>query len=82
MQERQSKRLDSEALWNFALKSLGGRAQSSGELREKLRRRAEKAGDVDEVLSRLKTNGLFDDRKYAESFAASVFPARSSDSRE
>jgi regulatory protein len=38
-------------------------------LREKLRRRAALAGDVDDVLTRLKTAGYLDDRRFAESFA-------------
>jgi regulatory protein len=69
MDDRRSKRLDGGRLWEYALKSLGGRAQSTGELREKLRRRAEREGDVDEVLSRLKRSGYLDDKRYAESFA-------------
>jgi regulatory protein len=71
MRERQPRLLDATALWDYALKSLGGRAHSTGELREKLRRRAEKAEDIDEVLSRLKQSGYLDDRRYAESFATS-----------
>lgn len=69
MDDRRSKRLDSGRLWEYALKSLGGRAQSTGELREKLRRRAERESDVDEVLSRLRQSGYLDDKRYAESFA-------------
>ena len=71
MTERRPRLLDAAALWEYALKSLGGRAHSTGELREKLRRRAEKAEDIDEVLSRLKQAGYLDDRRYAESFATS-----------
>jgi regulatory protein len=48
---------------------LAGRAHSTGDLREKLRRRAERAGDVEDVLSRLKQSGYLDDKRYAESFA-------------
>jgi regulatory protein len=50
---------------------LGGRAHSSGELREKLRRRAERAEDVDAVLAKLKELKYLDDRRFAESYAAS-----------
>jgi regulatory protein len=39
-------------------------------MREKLRRRAERAADVDEVLARLKEVGYLDDRRYAEGFAS------------
>ena len=63
-------RLDAGRLWEYALKSLAGRAHSAGELREKLRRRAERAADVDDVLARLKGHGYLDDRRFAESFAA------------
>ena len=41
-----------------------------GELRERLRRRAEAPSDVDEVLNRLKENGYINDERYAETFAS------------
>lgn len=71
MEERKIRLLDAEALWGYALKVLGGRAYSSGELREKLRRRAARSGDVDDILARLKDHGYLDDRRFAEGFAAS-----------
>jgi regulatory protein len=70
MEERKPKLLDAEALWSYALKALAGRAHSTGELREKLRRRAARAGDVDDVLARLKQDGYLDDRRFAENFAS------------
>jgi regulatory protein len=70
MEERKIRRLDGGALWTYAVKALAGRAHSTGELREKLRRRAERAADVDEVLARLKDVGYLDDRHYAEGFAS------------
>lgn len=71
MQQKQPpRRLDAGRLWDYALKSLAGRAHSTGELREKLRRRAERAEDVDAVLARLKEDGYLDDRRFAENFAA------------
>jgi regulatory protein len=70
MEEPKPRRLDANALWEYALKSLGARAQSIGELREKLRRRAERAADIDGVLARLKEHQYLDDRRYAESFAS------------
>jgi len=54
----------------YALRTLGARAHSSGELRQKLVRRAERPSDVDAVLSRLKESGYVDDRRYAESYAS------------
>jgi len=71
MKERRPRQLDAASLWDYALKALSGRAHSSGELREKLRRRAERAEDVEDVLSRLRQSGYLDDRRYAESYAAS-----------
>lgn len=62
--------LDAEGLWGYALRVLGGRAYSSGELREKLRRRAANEGDVDDVLRRLKDYGYLNDQRFAESFAS------------
>ena len=71
MKERRERTLDAASLWEYALKVLGGRAHSSGELREKLRRRAERAEDIDDILARLKQDGYLDDRRYAEHYAAS-----------
>jgi regulatory protein len=70
MTQAKSRPLDDDALWSYALKVLGGRAHSTGELREKLRRRAERAGAVEDVLARLKDHGYLDDRRFAENFAA------------
>ena len=70
MEERKVRHLDSDGLWSYALRVLGRRALSTGELREKLKRRASLAGDVDSVLARLKEAGYLDDRRFAESFAA------------
>lgn len=69
MEQRKIRLLESEALWSYALKILGGRAHSSGELREKLRRRAQNRLDVDSVLSRLKDLGYLNDQRFAEGFA-------------
>jgi regulatory protein len=69
--DRKPRPLDAEALWSYALKALSGRAHSTGELREKLRRRAEVASDIDDVLARLKDSGYLDDRRFAESYATS-----------
>jgi regulatory protein len=71
MKERRPRQLDASSLFEYALRSLAGRAHSIGELREKLRRRAEKPEDADQVLCRLKESGYLDDRRYAESYAAS-----------
>jgi len=70
MREAKRKKLDSDGLWQYALKIIAGRAQSTGELREKLRLRAERAADVDDAMARLKELGYLDDKRFAESFAA------------
>jgi regulatory protein len=69
MDERKPRLLNAEALWSFALRILTGRAYSIGDLREKLRRRAERVADIDEIIQRLKELGYLDDRRFAESFA-------------
>lgn len=61
--------LDESALMEYAARLLGGRAYTSGEMREKLRRRAARAGDVDTVLARLRHLGYLDDRRFADNFA-------------
>jgi regulatory protein len=70
MEQPKARRLPADALWSYALKVLAGRAHSIGELREKLRRRAERADDIDDILARLKDHGYLDDKRYAEGFAA------------
>ena len=69
MEERKPRHLDREGLWNYALRALGGRAHSTGEMREKLSRRAERPEDVEGVLARLKESKYLDDRQFAESYA-------------
>jgi len=58
---RVARLLDAEGLWQFSLKILGGRARSTSQLRQKLRARAERAGDVDATVARLKELGYLDD---------------------
>src|SRR5258708_38650592 len=66
---RTKPRLSAEALWDFAVKTLGARAYSTGELRRKLIQKAERAADVDEAISRLRDYGYLNDRRFAESYA-------------
>jgi regulatory protein len=61
--------LDEAALMEYAARLLRGRAHTSGEMREKLRRRAARAGDADTVLANLRRLGYLDDRRFAENFA-------------
>ncbi len=67
---RAKKKLPESELFDYALKALSARANSAGELREKLRQRAEKMGDVDGILARLKEYGYLNDKQYAENYAA------------
>ena len=62
-------RLSAEALWDFAVKTLGARAQSTGEWRRKLVQKAERAADVDDTISKLRDYGYLNDRRFAESYA-------------
>ncbi|MCC6861075.1 MAG: regulatory protein RecX [Bryobacterales bacterium] len=64
------KRLDAEALYQYAVKALAARSHAAGELRQKLAARAEKPGDADAVIVRLKEYGYLDDKRFAESYAA------------
>ena len=76
MEERKTRLLDADALWAYALRALGGRAHSTGELREKLRRRAARMADVDSVLGRLKDAHYLDDQSFAEGFATARLSGR------
>lgn len=70
MKERRPKKLDAQELLDYALRALASRAQSAGELREKLRRRAESEDDIPGVIARLKEYGYLDDRQFAGAYAA------------
>lgn len=61
--------LDRDQLLNVALRALGARAHSTGELREKLRRRARNEADVEAVLAKVLEAGYLNDRRFAESYA-------------
>jgi regulatory protein len=67
--QRAPKLLDAAALWSYALKILGMRALSTGEVREKLRRKAENASDIDGIISRLRDAGYLNDGQFAEGYA-------------
>jgi len=55
---------------SYSARVLSSRAQTVSELREKLRRKAARREDVDEVLRRLKDIGYLNDQRFAESFAS------------
>jgi regulatory protein len=66
---RKPKPLDQDAMMSYALRALGGRAHSLGEIREKLQRRCLRTEDVDAVIIRLKEAGYLNDQQFAQSFA-------------
>src|SRR5581483_8549657 len=70
-ESRKKKLLDEGALIDYAVRLLSGAAHSSGEIRERLRRKAAALKDVEAVLGRLKDLGYLNDRKFADSWAAS-----------
>jgi regulatory protein len=67
---RQPRKLDADGLWEYAVRLLGARAHAAGEVKLKLRARAQRLQDVDDVLARLKEAGYVNDRQFAESFAS------------
>lgn len=66
-----AKKLNDAELWDYALRVLARRAHSSGELKQKLKLRAQSAADVDVTLSKLREYGFADDTKFSEAFAGS-----------
>lgn len=63
------KQLDANQLMEFAARALSARALSVAEMREKLKSRAVRAGDVEDVVKRLKNAGYLNDQRFAESYA-------------
>jgi regulatory protein len=64
-----AKPLDQEGLMNYAARALSARAQSLSELRTRLKRRAARQEDVEQVLARLKDAGFVNDQQFAGRFA-------------
>ena len=64
-----AKLLELEQLKTYAAQALAARAQSSSELRTRLRKKAARKEDVDEILAYLKEAGYIDDRRFAGAFA-------------
>ncbi len=63
------KPLDFNGLMAYAARTLTARAQTISEMRAKLKRRAARAEDVEEVMSRLKQSGYLNDQRFADSLA-------------
>ncbi len=68
---RRPKKLDAEALWNYALRALENRSHSTAELRRKLLQRAASSSDITPLMQKLREYGLADDEKFSETLAAS-----------
>ena len=62
-------RLDTEALYDYAVRTLVRRSLTVNELRERLVRRASRSPDVDAVIGRLRRANYLDDARLAESYA-------------
>jgi len=71
------RKLDAAGLWEHALRLLRARALPVAELRDKLRRKAADPADVAPLVDKLKSYGLVDDEKYAESYASARLESRS-----
>jgi len=64
-----SSKLGREELKQYALRVLGARAISTAQLKAKLRTRAGRREDVDEVVASLRAYGFLNDSRFAEGFA-------------
>jgi regulatory protein len=69
MAVRKPKLLEGQALIDYAARLLSGRAYSLGEMREKLRRKAQNARDVPAAIARLKELGYLNDERFAKEYA-------------
>lgn len=67
---KRPRKLAAEELFEYAVKTLGARAYSTGDLKSKLRQRAANPADADTAIERLKEIGYLDDRRFAEGYAS------------
>lgn len=63
------KKIEGEALKAYAVRLLGGRALSVGELKAKLRLKASKIEEIEPLIAQLKDYGYLNDSRFAEHFA-------------
>jgi regulatory protein len=68
--QKRPRKLAAEELFEYAVKCLGARAYSTGDLKSKLRMRAANPADADATIDRLKEIGYLDDQRFAEGYAA------------
>jgi regulatory protein len=66
---KRPRKLAPEELFEYAVKCLGARAYSTGDLKSKLRMRAANPSDADATIDRLKDVGYLNDQRFAESYA-------------
>ena len=62
---------DAAKLWDYALRALGRRALTAAEIRQKLKEKAEDAGDIEPVMAKLREYGYLNDERFAEEYANS-----------
>ncbi len=67
---KKPRKLASQELFEYAVKLLGARGYSTGDLRSKLRLKAADMADIDPTIARLKEIGYLDDKSYAASYAS------------
>jgi regulatory protein len=65
------KKKDAAQLWEYALRALGRRGLSAGEMRQRLKEKAAEPGDVEPAMAKLKEYGYLDDARFAETYAGS-----------
>jgi regulatory protein len=68
--QKRARKLASEELFEYAVKCLGVRASSIGDLKLKLRMRAANPSDVDGLIGRLQDIGYLNDQRFAENYAS------------
>ncbi len=66
---RTPKKLGPDRLWDYALRLLGQRGYSTGEMRLKLSLRAETISVLNEVMAKLREYNYLDDKKFSETYA-------------
>jgi regulatory protein len=64
------RRYDLDTLKAYALKLLASRALSAGELRDRLRRHAERPEDIETVMESMREYGFTNDQRFAEHFSS------------
>jgi regulatory protein len=67
--QKRPRKLASEELFEYAVKCLGARAYSTGDLLSKLKLRAAVPADAVTTIDRLKNIGYLNDQRFAQSYA-------------